>query len=339
MPKMQTGIRRALKLSIFFIIIIGALIAFSNLNKLREHLISINFLCLLFSLLSAFCVYATEGLFLIESLKLFRERLPVLSALKYSLIINSLGYLVSLGGITPFATQVYILDFHNIGAKKATLTRILQVMLFNMIFTTFLVIGFIFILFNRARNEFDTPLLTIPFFVLLVIVSIFYLTIFWKKFRAVSIKILTGVINKICKLFFSRLHIQEEKVMEFLEEFDEGIHTLLMDKKYLFFIGIIILVDWVFWLSIIYFAFLSINYRIGFGALIIGFSIGQIIGIVSMVPGGIGTLEASMALAFKAFGVPFETALVSVLLYRITFYIIPFIFSLPLYFSLKKKIQ
>jgi len=339
MLKLQTGIRRFLKLSIFFIVIIGLLIAFSNLNKLKEHLISIKFLYLAVSLLSALFVYSTEGLFLVESLKLFKEKLPLISALKYSLIINSLGYLVSFGGLTPFATQVYILDFHNIGAKKATLTRILQVMLFNMIFTTFLVIGFIYVLFTISKYQFDIPLLAIPFFVLLVVVSIFYLTIFWKKFRALSIKIFTGVTNKIGKFFFSRFYIHEEKISEFLDEFDVGIHKLIKEPKYLFFIGIITAVDWVFWLSTIYFAFLSINYRIGLGELLIGFAIGQIIGVVSMVPGGIGTLEASMALAFKAFGVPFETALVAVLLYRITFYIIPFILSLPLYFSLKKKIQ
>ena len=71
----------------------------------------------------------------------------------------------------------------------------------------------------------------------------------------------------------------------------------------------------------------------------IGFAVGQTVAIISMVPGGAGTMEGSMALIFSAFGIQFETALGAVLLYRVSFYIIPFLISLPFYLSLKKKIQ
>jgi len=46
-----------------------------------------------------------------------------------------------------------------------------------------------------------------------------------------------------------------------------------------------------------------------------------------------------MALVYNAFGVPLETALGAVLLYRVNFYIIPFLASLPLYFVLKRKLK
>jgi uncharacterized protein (TIRG00374 family) len=88
---------------------------------------------------------------------------------------------------------------------------------------------------------------------------------------------------------------------------------------------------------VMYFCFRAFNYHIPVNFLIIGFSIGQIIGILSMIPGGAGTMEGSMALVFVALGIPLETALSSIILFRLSFYILPFFMSLPLYFSLRQK--
>jgi len=79
------------------------------------------------------------------------------------------------------------------------------------------------------------------------------------------------------------------------------------------------------------------NYPVHLGVLIIGFSIGQLVGILSMMPGGAGTMEGSMALVYTSLGVPLATAVGVIVLYRFAFYIIPFLVSLPFYFSLKKK--
>jgi len=84
-------------------------------------------------------------------------------------------------------------------------------------------------------------------------------------------------------------------------------------------------------------AFLSVNEPIAIGPLVIGFSTGQIVGVLSMIPGGIGTLEGSSALAYAALGIPFEVGLSALLIYRTTYYIIPFILSIPFYLGMKQK--
>jgi len=339
MKSQQNPVKKYLGLAIFFLLVIGVLIAFSNLSHLKQHFASLNPVYLLLSILSALCVYIIEGLILKEALYLFNEKIKTFLSIKYSLIINSIGYLVSLGGLTPFATQVYILDYHNINAKKSTLTRILQIMLFNIVFNIMLIVGFIFLVINKASYNYSNSIILIPFAALIVIVSLFYFTLFWKKFRVVFTRISTNIINKIIRIFTKKVKISPLTILDYLGEFDEGLKQLISKPSNFILMVLTILVDWAFWMGTLYFAFLAVNYKINIEFLVVGFAVGQIIGLISMVPGGAGTLEASMSLAFKAFGIPFETSIAAVLIYRCTFYIFPFLLSMPLYFSLKKKLE
>ena len=109
------------------IIFIGMFIAFSIVNKLKNNILTMNEFYFSLSVACGIAVYCAGGLFLLMSLKVFDEEVPLLRSLKYSFIINSLGNLVSLGGAAPFALQIFMLKRHNISMKKATLARILNV--------------------------------------------------------------------------------------------------------------------------------------------------------------------------------------------------------------------
>jgi hypothetical protein len=84
-------------------------------------------------------------------------------------------------------------------------------------------------------------------------------------------------------------------------------------------------------------SFLAVRHPVRAGTLAVGFAIGQIVGVLSMVPGGIGTLEGSSALAYAALGVPLATAISALLVYRMTYYVVPFMLALPFYFGLKRR--
>ena len=50
--------------------------------------------------------------------------------------------------------------------------------------------------------------------------------------------------------------------------------------------------------------------------------------LVSLAPGGIGILEGSMTGVFVTLGIPLETAVVAVLIFRFAYYAVPFLVSL-----------
>lgn len=335
----RRSLNRVLRYAIIAIVVLGLILAFVNYRRLKELIQGINIVYLIYTIGCSFIVYALEGIFLYTSLRVFGERLPVLTSIRYSFIINSVGYFVSMGGLTPFATQVYVLDHHNIQIRKAALSRILQVILFNFMFSVLFITGVTMILVEREIIAFSLKIILGIVIVFSLLFSVLYMAIFWKAFRLISVRVLFTFINRMLRLFNKNFHINPMKAVEFLDDFSTGFTTLLKKPGYLIPIILITLLDWFLWLTVMYLSFLAFNYRIEISALIIGFSIGQVVAIISMVPGGLGTMEGSMALTYTALNVPFSTAIGAVLFYRLSFHIIPFFLSLPLYLSLKRKIQ
>jgi uncharacterized protein (TIRG00374 family) len=67
------------------------------------------------------------------------------------------------------------------------------------------------------------------------------------------------------------------------------------------------------------------------GVLLTGFAIGVSVGFLSMLPGGIGAQEGSMAGIYVLLGVGYERALLAAMLFRVIYYVVPFALSLILY--------
>jgi glycosyltransferase 2 family protein len=70
------------------------------------------------------------------------------------------------------------------------------------------------------------------------------------------------------------------------------------------------------------------GYGIAYGTFIAAYVFACILGIISHAPGGIGVFEATIILALP--GVPTEQLLGSLLLFRVCYYIVPFVFALLL---------
>ena len=65
-----------------------------------------------------------------------------------------------------------------------------------------------------------------------------------------------------------------------------------------------------------------------------------VIGIISMIPGGAGTFDLAFISGVEAYGVPVSQALIVVLLYRISYYIVPVLIGLSLYlYDFSKKMN
>lgn len=85
------------------------------------------------------------------------------------------------------------------------------------------------------------------------------------------------------------------------------------------------------------FSFLSVGYlmeiRIDLWQTIPLFIAASVIGIVSMIPGEIGSFDVMMIIGLSAIGVPREIVVVWILLYRLFYYIIPFLIGIVFFFK------
>jgi uncharacterized protein (TIRG00374 family) len=65
----------------------------------------------------------------------------------------------------------------------------------------------------------------------------------------------------------------------------------------------------------------------------VGFGVGLFISLVSFVPGGLGVMEGSMTAVFVSLGVPLHKAVVAVLIFRLSYHVIPLVVSVFLFHS------
>jgi uncharacterized protein (TIRG00374 family) len=336
MSSRQEQVRRLFRYAVIFFIIVGVLLAVSNFRKFTSIFGSISLAFLGGSAACAVTVHLIEGLFLYGSLRVYGERLPLGVALRYALVINSIGYLVSLGGVTQFATQVHVLDHYGISTRKATVARVLHLLFFNAVFDLMLIGGFIAILSGGGRGPYLRLIQGVTGFFLLMKPGL-YLVLFRRTFRERVVGFLARLLNRLLRFFTRRARLNPRIVTSLFDEFQKGASDFSGRGGLLVLLALITVLVWAFWIGSAWMSFLAVRHPVRADTLAVGFAIGQIVGVLSMVPGGIGTLEGSSALAYAALGVPLATAISALLVYRMTYYVVPFLLALPFYFGLKRR--
>jgi uncharacterized protein (TIRG00374 family) len=97
--------------------------------------------------------------------------------------------------------------------------------------------------------------------------------------------------------------------------------------------------DWAFAAVTLWFCFGAFGHAPSLGVLLSGFGIGISAGNLSMVPGGLGVQEASMAGVYALLGTSFAQAVLAAILFRVVYDFVPFFISLPLYGRLMRKTE
>ena len=93
-------------------------------------------------------------------------------------------------------------------------------------------------------------------------------------------------------------------------------------------------IDWFGSIFALYFSIAAFGEPQPFGVVITSFVIGVILGLVSMIPGGLGVQEGTMTFVLHLFGVPIGQAVLAPILYRAIFFFLPYLVSLVFYRSL-----
>jgi glycosyltransferase 2 family protein len=98
------------------------------------------------------------------------------------------------------------------------------------------------------------------------------------------------------------------------------------------------LADWAVSAAALWFCFDALGEPISVAVLLTGFGVGVTAGTLSLVPGGLGVQEGSMAGVYALLGVPLQQAILASILFRIVYYIIPFLGSLAFYWWLLRRV-
>jgi uncharacterized protein (TIRG00374 family) len=91
------------------------------------------------------------------------------------------------------------------------------------------------------------------------------------------------------------------------------------------------LCDWAGTLMALHYCFRALGPAPSIGVLVTGFIIGIAAGSISLLPGGLGVQEGSMAGMYHLLGVSLEQAALAAILFRAIYSLAPFLLTLPLY--------
>lgn len=96
--------------------------------------------------------------------------------------------------------------------------------------------------------------------------------------------------------------------------------------------------DWGSSVAALWFCFDALGDPISLGVLLTGFALGVTAGVLSMVPGGFGIQESSMAGIYALLGIPLQKAVLASILFRVVYYLVPYLVSLVFYWRLLRQL-
>ncbi|WP_010479867.1 lysylphosphatidylglycerol synthase transmembrane domain-containing protein [Thermococcus zilligii] len=142
-------------------------------------------------------------------------------------------------------------------------------------------------------------------------------------------KILFGLFRLLARIMPSRVLKYEEKFGQLVEtnipHFANGLRTISRDRKtFTVALGYSFL-TWFFVLLRSYFIFISLSHRVSFTDVMVVQMIGTAVGLISIIPGGAGLIEAVTAGSFVLLGITREMAVTASILDRIISFWLPLV--------------
>jgi uncharacterized protein (TIRG00374 family) len=332
-------VKRWVKIGIVVFIAVAVLVSVSDIRKMIRLSAKLDpyFLGLSFS--AAFVSYLLIGLSLKKILELMHIRLPFREIFTISWISTSINYVLSTGGIGGFTARIYLLKKKGVSYSDTIVVSIIHTFIMNVILMLFVLIGFATLIAHKQMRTYNFIVSSLLIFVALYMTYLAFKSVVNREFRENWIDRIARWTNKVHSFFSTKADnlIETGELKSFKAEFNQGMELMGLKKGELKAPVLYILLDWIGCLFTLYFCFLAIHYFIHPEVLVVGFAVGLFASILSLVPGGIGVMEGSMAAVYYSLTVPLEEAIVAVILYRLVYYVFPFLTSLLVYRSLFKE--
>ena len=328
-----------LKIGIFIFIAVAVLIGVSDMRKMIRLSAKLDPYFLGLSFCAAFTSYLLIALSLKKILELMDIRLSFLEIFNISWVSTSINYVLSTGGIGGFTARVYLLKKKGVSYSDTIVVSIIHTFIINVILMLFVLIGFTSLITSKQMRAHNFIVSSFLIFIALYMTYLAFKSVINREFRESWIDRIAWWVNKLSSFFSKKEEdlIAGGKLASFKGEFNQGMELMGLRRGELKAPVLYVFLDWIGCLLTLYFCFLAIHYFIPPEVLVVGFAVGLFASILSLVPGGLGVMEGSMAAIYYSLNVPLEEAIVAVILYRLVYYVFPFLTSLLLYRSLFKE--
>jgi len=247
--------------------------------------------------------------------------------LRITFVSNTVNYLVTSAGLSGFAVRMYLLSQRGIPSGRAVLISLVQTFLTNFTLLFFIAIGFVTLILRHHLEPAALGAASTGVAVFVGLLAYGSVLIYHRRLRRRTLLFLADAAHRVLRRLAPRWTPRRVGLWRFQHNLNEGLEFLFSRKDRMLGPAAWITLDWALTIAILWSAFRSVHYPIAPGLVVIGFGVGILFSLVSLVPGGLGVMEGSMTAVFVSLSVPLEPAVVAVLIFRLVYYVMPLLVS------------
>jgi uncharacterized protein (TIRG00374 family) len=242
-----------------------------------------------------------------------------------------LNHIVSSGGAAGYSVRYALMNRYGVDFRQVLTISILHFYLTGLVMVSMLPLGMLYLMTHAAIGGAIAGLLGgLAAIVILVIVLATGL-VFSDSMR---IRLLSAI-ERIARAL---LHRELGSALErFDASFSKGIAAMRQRPMAVVGILALIVIDWAASALTLWFSFQALGLTLAVGEVFTGFVIGIVAGVASLIPAGLGVQEGSMAGVVALLGVSFDRAVLASILFRVLFFVIPYLVSLGFYALLLRR--
>ncbi|MGH6740319.1 MAG: flippase-like domain-containing protein, partial [Bradyrhizobium sp.] len=247
--------------------------------------------------------------------------------LKITFVANSMNYLVATGGLSGFAVRMYFFARLGMASQTAVVVSLAQTFLTNCTLLVFVLVGFAYVFASHSLQGSALIATTVLLVLAILAATLAALLLLHPRLRRRTLFWLAQSTYWLMRRVMPHRAPKRTHIWRYQFNLNRGITFLLSRRRAMLAPLGYIIADWLLTILILYTSFLAVRYAVEFAQVIVGFAVGIVLSFASLIPGGLGVMEGSMAAVFSSMGVPFETAVVAVLLFRVAYYLVPLLIS------------
>jgi len=249
--------------------------------------------------------------------------------LRITFVANTANYVLPTGGLSGFALRMVMLNKKGVSAGRAVLISFTQTLLTNLMLVVFIVYGLLHLVFVQSLDTLNAAFVCVVVGVLTAFLGGCLAMVYRRELRTRVLNFCARMTHRLLDRF-GHAQRYEKRLLRFFEHIDEGMEFFATRPRAM--IGPLawIFLDWVFTIAVLYASFFSIGSSVTYSQVVIAFSVGIVFAVLSFVPGGVGVLEMALSGMFASAGVPAHESVLAIMIFRISFYVIPVLLALVL---------
>jgi len=243
-----------------------------------------------------------------------------------------LNHVATTGVVAGYSVRYLLMHRRRVTMKEVLAASILHFYLTSLDMLTMLPVGFLYLLLNATLPAGITAVAGLITLFMAAVAILATGMIFRENWRRRLESVLARLGKTLLRKDFGPV------LHRFDTSLSSGVAAIRRQPATLLMVMALTWIDWFASVAVVWLCFDAFGDPVQLGIVLSGYVIGVMAGVLSMIPGGFGVQEGSMAGVFVLLGVSFEQAFLASVLFRAIFFLIPYFVSLVFYRRLLRNL-